>query len=169
MPFKKAVGGKPVLAANLAAIPLTPGFTQVRWLGVAQDADEDADAAFVRIRDALRRVGLPEPSRVWETTSTTPVVVAFVLPDGAAPGDLETLVWRAVAGEPATPCVDAYMDCLSHAAGAAVPRQEWKARVHAYLASLSRPDLRLGEAAENTLLPLGSPMFDPLVNLIPGP
>ena len=162
-----ALPGKYGLAGNLAAVMLTPGFDRIRWLGIAQGADDDPRAAFDRIRDALTRANLPVPPQAWVPTSTVPAVVAFVLPDGANPGDLETLVWQSVAGSPAAACVDAYLACLALPGGPGAPRQEWKARVHAYLASRPRPDLRLGEAAQRSELPLDSAAFDRFVSLIP--
>ncbi len=96
--------------------------------------------------------------------------MACVLPDGQSQGDLEELIWRALETQPATTCISAYFDCLENN-GLPLPRQLSKARVHAYLASLPRPELRLAEAAEAHALPftLSSPVFDAFRALLPSP
>lgn len=160
-----AAAGKTRLATELSTIVQTPGFDDVRWLGVAQDADDNSGAAFDRIRSALRAASLSVPNRPWEQIGSSPEVVAFVLPDGQNTGDVETLVWQAVQGEPAVPCVNAYFECLRTVG--MLPRQLSKARIHAYLASLNRPDQRLGEAAEAGVLPLNSPVFGRFLGLLP--
>jgi hypothetical protein len=162
----QAVGGKYSLTTNLPALPRVRGFTQVRRIGVAQDADDDPNAAYDRICSALNLAGLAIPRRSWEVASGSPEVVALVLPDGGRTGDLESLVWESVAGEPAVPCVEAFFTCLA-GAGVSLPRQMSKARVHAYLATLEPPDRRLGDAAAGSLLLLHSPVFDRLLSFFP--
>jgi hypothetical protein len=96
------------------------------------------------------------PERAWEPRGSADrslQVVAFVWPDGSSTGDLEQMLWSVLAGEPAAACVEQYIECMQRGPGG-VPRQAYKARVHAYLASLERPDVRLGEAAEANLLPI---------------
>lgn len=158
--------GKSDLPKNLAAYPKTPGFHEVRWLGLAQDADENPGAAFQRICTALQAVGLPVPPQSWEAAGSSPQIVAFVWPDGQTSGDLEALVYRTIEGEPVATCVEAYFECLPNA-GTKRPRQIHKAKLHAYLASREPPDLRLAEAAEAGLLPLSSPIFDQFLHLLP--
>ncbi|GAG22263.1 unnamed protein product, partial [marine sediment metagenome] len=164
-----AAGGKHSLQNNLAAIVKDRGFDKVRWLGIVQDADTDAQSALQRIQSALTAVGLPFPSAAWVPTKTEPAVVAIVLPDGSSVGDLEELLLRAVErDEPSCmKCIDAYFDCLE-VNGVQQPRQLSKAKAHAYLSSLEHPDRQLGVAAQAGLLPLGSSTFDGLRELISG-
>lgn len=166
-----AAGGKYSFQNDLEAIVKDAGFDEVRWLGIVQDADTDAQSALQRIQSALTGVELPVPSAAWvpTPTNTVPVVVAIVLPDGSSPGDLEDLLLRAVErDEPSRmKCIDAYFDCLQMN-GVQQPRQVSKAKTHAYLSSLERPDLQLGVAAQAGLLPLGSSTFDALRELIAG-
>jgi hypothetical protein len=157
------IGGKDKIRPNLKAVRNTPGFDDVRWLGVVQDADDDADAACDRIRGALRDAGLPFPDECWRLEPGDLTVVACVLPGGGDTGNLELLVKRSLASQPAAACVDAYLECC----GSAGSGKFWKAWVHAYLASLDPPDKRLGHAALGGLLDLRSPVFDDLVSLIP--
>jgi len=164
-----AAGGKHSLQNNLGAIVKDRGFDKVRWLGIVQDADTDAQSALQRIQSALTAVRLPFPSDAWVPTNTDPRVVAIVLPDGSSPGDLEDLLLRVVErDEPSRmKCIDSYFDCLE-VNGVQQPRQLSKAKAHAYLSSLERPDLQLGVAAQAGLLPLGSRSLDGLRELISG-
>jgi hypothetical protein len=164
----QAVGGKFSLTTNLPTLARIRGFAQVRRLCVAQDADDDAGAAFDRICSALGMAGLVVPRRSWAVAEGQPDIVALVLPDGINPGDLESLVWESVAGEPVVSCIEPFMTCLANA-GIPVPRQQSKARVHAYLATLDPPDRRLGDAAADSLLLLGSPVFDRILDFFPSP
>lgn len=157
--------GKTTLGASLRAVTQTPGFDQVSWLGIVRDADSDAHAAFQSVRSALTQSSLPVPSGPWQRAGTQPEVVAIILPDGQATGDLEELVWQAVASEPAGPCVTAFMDCLE--AAGIVPSPRTKARVHAFLSSRTPPDMRLGDAALRGLIPLESAVFDSLFGVLP--
>jgi hypothetical protein len=156
--------GNRQLTRKLAALVVTPGFREnVRWLGVMQDADTDPQAAFDRIRTALMRASLPVPKRSWETTTTEPAVIAFVLPDEGSSGDLETLLWRGLSSHPAASCVDNYVGCLR--AENLMPRQESKTRVYTFLASLDRPDLRLAHAVLAQVV--GGPDLQRILDLIP--
>lgn len=163
----RQTGGTYGLTTDLATIVRTSGFRQVRWLGIMHDADDDPQAAFDRIRTALRATSLSTPPHSWVVTGSDPAVAAIILPDGTSTGDLETLVLQSLAGNAVAGCVDDYIRCLS--AQARAPRRESKSRMQTFLASLDRPDLRLGEAAERGLLPLSSPDLDRLVALLPAP
>lgn len=162
-----AVGGRDKLRLRMPAVVRTPGFDRVRWLGLMQDADDDPRAAFQRIADVLQGESLPLPGAPWVVTDSEPAVVAIVMPDGQSTGDLERLVWQSVANEAAARCVDDYMRCLI--AEGRAPQREWKARVHAFLASLEQPDMQLGNAAARGLLPVRSPDLDRFVALLPPP
>ena len=136
--------GRDNLLRLLPGLVRTPGFGQVRWLGIVQDADADADATFRRICGALRRASLPVPRRPWTAMESALAVVAIVLPDGVSPGDLETLLWQGLQTLPAAACVNDYVQCLE--ANNLAPQRASKTRVYAYLASLPHPEQRLGHA-----------------------
>lgn len=157
--------GRDRLTDVIPVVVATPGFEDVGWVGVSQDADLNPGGAFERIRAGLRRAELPVPARPWERTGSDPCVVAYVMPDGTSKGDLEALLWQALAGQPARPCVEAYFACL-RSAGLNLPRQMSKAHMHAYLASLARPDYRLAEAEEAGLLPLEMGVLSRFLDLV---
>ena len=64
-------------------------------------------------------------------------------------------------------CVGSYFECLK---GKAVPppRQQSKARVHAFLASRPKADLHAGEAASAGYWPWDSHAFQPLKDFLLG-
>jgi hypothetical protein len=159
------IGGKQQLRPNLAVVIRTPGFERVRWLGVMQDADDNPQSALQRIRGALQSAELPMPVRAWETRRSEPAVAALILPDADSPGDLETLVRRALGQTPGADCANEFVQCVTARFGAP-PQPESKAWIHAFLSSLNPPTLRLGEAAQAGLLPLTSGVFDRLTDLV---
>jgi hypothetical protein len=83
----------------------------------------------------------------------------LLLPDGSTPGTLETLCLRAVSANPIVVCVEEYLQCVERGLGS-VPGHRDKARVHAFLASRERPELRVGEAADAGYWPWDDPCFD---------
>ena len=80
---------------------------------------------------------------------------------------LEDVCLESVKSDPAMECVDRYFECISQA-DIQGPRKVWmsKARVHAFLASRERPNLRLGEAAESGLWAFDTDAFGPLKELL---
>ena len=86
-------------------------------------------------------------------------VEVFVLPDGQSAGMLEDLCLRSVQADPGIACVAEYFECIRRDTQRQ-PIAMSKARVHAWLASQARPDLRLGEAAAQGYWPWENPAFD---------
>ncbi len=140
-------GGKSALPRFLRMLAVVPGFDTLRWIGIVTDADTNAGSAFIRVRAALKASGLPEPAKAWQAqTGGDQTVAVFVLPDENTPGDLETVLWEHLQGQPIAQCI---LDFLSCASPEMVDSNHLpKARVAAWLATRERPDLRLGEAAE---------------------
>src|SRR3989304_3874168 len=58
------IGGKTKLRENLRALVSAPGFAGVVSLGVVRDADNDPDAAFRSVTDALGAAELAVPERL---------------------------------------------------------------------------------------------------------
>lgn len=141
----RETGGKNELRRFLRVLALASGFQDLEWIGIIQDADSDPRAAFDRIRGALGAAGLPVPAHPWSTTSSTPRVIAFVVPDENSPGDFESLLWRGLSGQTEATCIDDYLRCLQGVRGTTLERVS-KARVYSYIASLPNPDSRLSHA-----------------------
>jgi hypothetical protein len=157
-------GGKTRLRPFLAALPLVPGFAGLTSLGITRDADIDASGAFSSVCAALQNAGLAVPTAHNQPEGTAPCVRVWIMPDGGSPGMLEDLCLAGVRGDPATPCVGAYFDCLR--LNAQVPGNLAKARAHVWLASRPEPDARLGEAAEKGYWPWDDPAFGPVIDFL---
>lgn len=163
-------GGKTRLVARLRALALDDDFNRTcRWLGVARDADDDEAATVQSIDGALARAGLPSPSTDAEAITVRPRVQIIVLPGDGGPGELEDVIWRAIAS--ANPnlaiCVDEYLSCMRPVGIGATDLA--KARVYAFVAALTRPDRPLGATARasDSPLPLDSPILRELLATIP--
>ena len=154
-------GKRQRIHAFLKALPSFPGFSSLSALGVTCDADGDAHIEFQSICGGLGHAGFSVPGRMGERTTGPLHVSVYVLPDCASEGTLETLCLNSVADDPAAACVDQYFACVEREAKRQ-PANRWKARVHAWLSSHERPDLRLGEAAERRYWPFDGEAFAPL-------
>src|SRR6266536_2324909 len=74
------LGGKTNLRPNLRAMALTPNFKQVARLGVVRDADDNPDAAFRSVCDALIAAGLTAPPGTCVYHGNSPSVAVLILP-----------------------------------------------------------------------------------------
>lgn len=160
-------GGKSMLKDFLEAIARPPisGFASLASLAITRDADDDATAALASARAALAHVGLSIPAAHGRMEGTKPQVGIWILPDGATPGMLEDLCMGSVQADLALPCVDEYFQCVLQRAGRQ-PNNRSKARLHAWLASQTDPDKRLGEAAEKHYWPWNAPAFQPIISFL---
>lgn len=152
------IGGKTQIRGRIKALINSPGFNNVISLGIIRDADDDPVAAFQSVCEALRNAGLPVPQRTLMPIGNRPKVVVMILPKQNVPGMLEDLCLEAVQSDNAMPCVTQYFECLQ-AQDLNLPRNISKAKVHAFLASRSKPDLRLGEAAKKKYWPFDDNAF----------
>jgi hypothetical protein len=141
------MGGRDKLLRNLKALAVSPGFSGVTFLGIAMDADADPNAAFQSIRNALQGARLPAPDSPSIPVGERPRVAVLILPEAYRRGMLEDLCLESVAQDPAMCCVEEYFKCLQQKA-LSLPNNMSKAKVQVFLASRSKPGLRLGEAAE---------------------
>lgn len=151
-------GGTGNLRPSLRTIAATPGFEQVKVLGVARDADTNATSAFTSVSDALAAVGLPQPTAPLSLAGSERRVIVAIIPPGSETGALEDLCLQSVIGDSATPCVERYFECIDGTGASPTPLA--KAKVHAFLASRNSPDKRLGEAAEAGYWPWDNSAFD---------
>jgi uncharacterized protein DUF3226 len=161
----RSAGGHAEWPAFMRALVAAPGFENVRSLALVRDAEGSARSAFQSICGTLRRAGLAVPARSNVTAPGTPSVCVFILPDCTHRGMLETLCMAVVADDPAMVCVEEFLECVQQQA-TAPPSNVDKARLHAFLASRTRPDLRLGEAAEKGHWPWDSPVMEPVMRFL---
>jgi len=155
------IGGKTKLRGNLKLLKLSPNFDNVTSLCIVRDANDNPTAAFRSVCAALKNVNLPAPQRARLPTNSTPHVTVIILPNETESGMLEDLCLRAVASDPAMPCVARYFQCLQQE-GHNLPRNLSKAKIHAFLASRPDPEKRLGQAAQANYWPLDHEAFSQL-------
>lgn len=105
-------GGQTKLKLWLQALTKTPGFDQVRAIGIIRDADDNPGGALQSVGGALRSAGLAAPRLELEPEGNPISVVVLVSPGGNRKGATETLFLDAVSEDPALRCVDGYLECL---------------------------------------------------------
>lgn len=147
------------LTLYLKALKQTSGFERVTSLGIVRDAEANATSAFQSICRSLRQAGLAVPKQLQLTAQGVPKTSVFVLPDCRSQGMLDALCLQSVSNDPSILCVDQYFQCLQ-GQGLSPPGNIAKARLHAFLASRTKPDLLLGQAAHAGYFPWNSPAFD---------
>jgi len=153
------IGGKEQLRRNLKALVVSPGFSEVIFLGVVRDANADPGAAFQSVHDALQAVNLPAPEYPLVPIGERPRVAVMILPEESAPGMLEDLCLKAVVQDPAMLCVEQYFECLQQEE-LPLPDNTSKAKVQVFLASRRKAGLRLGEAAQVGYWPWDGKAFE---------
>lgn len=147
-------GGKSKLQDFLQAVKGATGFAGVRVLAVTCDADNDHASAVQQLKNAIARAGFPPGLRVK----------IFVIPAPGRPGMLEDLFLDALKESPVHRCINLFMECIK--AAGATPQPEAKARIHAWLATRDRPDLRLGDAVQGGAVDLNHPAFAGFLNFL---
>ena len=155
-------GGKDRFPKNLRALQTASRpRPSLRAIGVVRDADENAAAAFQSVCDHLRNVGYQPPPDHGGFSDGVPSVGVFIVPDGEAPGAIETLCRRSRAGDDVSGCVDEYLRCL-HEHEAMHSTNVDKTFAHAYLTAMDDPVARVGEGALQGVWDFGSPVFSEL-------
>jgi hypothetical protein len=158
------VGGKTQLVNNLTVIVKDPNFKQIHAIGIVRDGDDDHIAAFQSVCDALRKVVLPVPRAKGEFTIDKPGTAVLLIPPTEVGTNrmLEDLCLASAEDDPAMVCVEQYFECLASSGIALRDNVIAKAKVHAYLASRSEPDKRLGEAAAASYWNWSHVVFEPV-------
>jgi hypothetical protein len=154
------MGTKTAWSEKLSVVMKTPGFEQVRGLGLVRDADDDPRDAFRSLSTLLASTGFPTPDRsamIQTDPSGTLKGGILIVPSGSRRGELEDLVLASVADHPRMHCVTRYLECVRDLDG---PHEEpSKAKIATFVAGDRKPWLRLGEAAEAGVFPLDSSKF----------
>lgn len=160
-----AVGGRSRFRGQLRAIVTAAERLTLRAVGVLRDADSDARAAWASVRDAVEESNLRAPDAHGRFSDGLPAVGVFIVPDGRAPGALETLCMQSVAGTPGGDCVEQYLACLDESGDLASTNRD-KSFAHAWLASRRDPVARVGEAAKQGEWNFDHPAFTPLARFV---
>ncbi len=161
-------GGYEKIRGVLRTVTGLDDFDLVNSLAIVADANSSRSSRIQSIQSALSNAGLPSPTGPLEIASDGRLSVTYlVVPHNRDTGMIEDVCLDSVSDDPAMDCIDRYFECISEV-NTPGPRQVWssKARLHAYLASRDRPDLRIGEAAERGVWRFEDAAFDPLKDLL---
>ena len=150
----------------LRTLVISPGFQDdVYALGILRDADDNSANQLRSVRDALRAVNLPVPTRSLQVAGGNPKTLILIVPHEERTGAIEDVCLASVEADTASDCVEEYIDCV-HEKVATPPNNRSKAKVQTFLASRTRPGLRLGEAAAAGYWNFNHSIFDPLKELL---
>lgn len=163
-----SMGGKDNFRTpNLKSIINTPGFREVKSLGIVRDADENANNTFGSIRAILRKCGLPEPKQPMEIISASLKVGVLVIPPGATKGEIEDICLTAIKEYNEIECIENYFRCLKEKLPLEkFPRDLSKAKIQAFLASREKSVPHLGIAAQRGYFPFDQKVFEEVKNFI---
>ena len=131
----------------------------VESVGIVRDAEISAESAFRSVQGALRNANMDVPDAPGIKTGGAPSISAFILPDNRSGGMLETLLCRTFADTPMEDCVESFFACVGGATDEPLHRPE-KSRAHAYIATMSEPQVSVGVAAQRGYWNLDHPAFD---------
>ncbi len=155
------LGGNEQFPSGLKALKAMTGFGSVEVLGVIRDAEGNpARSAFDSVVTALKGAALPAPAVLGAVAAGPPRVSVYILPNCRDAGMLEDLCLDAAGGDPAMPCVEAFVECVANLPGS--PRNVSKARMGAFLASRAEFVREVGRAAQKGAFDLDHPAFDGL-------
>jgi hypothetical protein len=138
------VGGKDQFPNKFPPAVMQSSFKQVKALGIIQDADDDAEAAFKRVTKLLADHKLPSPKKPGEFIDGPIRVGILVLPGAGQTGYLENLFLASYTGSAQILCVDSFAGCC-----APFRTLTTKERAHALLVAIGAPETRLGRAFES--------------------
>jgi hypothetical protein len=152
---------------NFKSVINAPGFREVKSLGIALDADENANNTFSSICTVLRECGLPVPTQPMEIIGVNLKVGVLVIPPGAEQGEIEDLCLAAIKEYNELECIENYFSCLKEKLPLdKFPKDLSKAKVQAFLASREKSVPHLGVAALKGYLPFDQEVFREVKNFL---
>ncbi len=166
-------GGRTELKSFLQLLVNAANFETVSSIGIIRDAEECAQSVFQSVQSSLRNLrnlrngDLPVPSAVGKRSDGRPAVTVLILPDGANPGMLETLLCESFAGDPVNRCIDNLFECVDPLPDTSSDRRD-KARAHVYLATKPHPEVSVGVAAQKDYWCLDHEVFSDVRNFFKG-
>ncbi|MDR1011985.1 MAG: hypothetical protein LBM04_12835 [Opitutaceae bacterium] len=167
------LGGRSTLETSLETF-INPGLlAEKTHIGVIVDADADGQRAANRIAATLRRLTDQQVRENAWTPATTakPRIGLLVVPEPAAPGELEDILWNAWADAPANThakqCVESFVECMAQKSSLRA-RSPVKGRLGALLAILNDDDPRPGPAAKARCFDFAQPHYKRIVDFLNG-
>jgi hypothetical protein len=145
-----------------------PNFAHARSVGIVLDVESDLETARRLAIETLDVLGATREF-VHGAVRGEPRIGAFLSPDGASPGSIETLCRRAVRDRSLADCVDQLVACAgtphrAHGNPQAAADKGW---LKAYLGMTLAPDLRFHQALRHPQgIDPAHPAFVPLREFI---
>ncbi len=168
--FIKQFNGKADVKKQLEAFITPQLLDEKEAIGIAVDADADAAGTFQSFQATLKEITAQEAPSPGSWTGGNPKVGIFIAPSAQDSGELETLVWRSWAANPANKdarkCIQDYIRCMK-AAGLPAKSPD-KALIGALLAMRNDDDPRLGPGAQANVFDLCHPVFQELRDFLGG-
>ncbi|MBC7362506.1 MAG: hypothetical protein H5U06_09545 [Candidatus Aminicenantes bacterium] len=157
--------GKKRLTEKLMAVKNTPGFNNLKAIGIILDSNSHPERTLQSIQTSLKKVGFPSPKSEMEIIGEKPKISVLLIPGSDKPGELEDLCLEAISKDTAMKCVEVFFACLSDRR-IVISKKKSKAICQVFLAS--RKDLahEIGVAAQKSILPFEDPVFNKVKNFI---
>lgn len=137
---------------------------EVESLLVLRDADDDPDASWHHVRDAVQagfKLQLVEPG---EFVGKQPRLCALLIGGENGKGELEDLCLAAMAGDPSFPCLEAFTRCVLDQTKEAM---RGPAKFRALMSTKKKGfELYVGKAVEEDLIPFHHTAFDGLRDVL---
>jgi hypothetical protein len=150
---------KELLRDVLATLKITPGFNQLRSMGIVRDADDNPTGAFQSVQHSLRETGFSAPDKIMTLAGGEPQVGVMIIPSVDQVGYLEDLCLAAFESEVVSACVDDYITCLEDKDMAPREVVRAKAKFQTLLAA-KEPDLTPENAFGKSWFPWEHTTFD---------
>jgi hypothetical protein len=152
--------GKDNLRNFLRDVQTRSEFAQnkVTAVGIIRDADDDGNAAFQSVRDALLANGFKAPDQSGGFAVNGIKIGVLIVGPKNGKGMVEDLCLSSVGNRPEFPCVEDYFRCIAEKSD----RKNFssKARIRVWMASHSDHEYYVGKAAAEGYWPWDSPAFD---------
>lgn len=146
---------------NFKSVINTPGFREVKALGIVRDANSKAANVLTAICTVLRECNLPQPTQAMAITNTVPKVGILIIPPNAEEGEIEDLCLSSLKEYSEMSCIDNYFNCLKKKLlPDKFPKDLSKAKIQAFLASREESVPHLGIAAQRGYFPLDHGKFE---------
>ena len=147
-----AYEGKDHLKLELETIKNVEGFDNLRRVAIVRDADTDPTSALQSVlqqwANAFRTTKPKVNSDSWFGDVDGREWSVWLMPRPDASGDLEELLWQAVAPSDHRSCIHALIECLNVADNTPF-RTETKARLYSWLATQRDPIKELHSAFQS--------------------
>jgi hypothetical protein len=174
------LGGEDAIRQLLDGIAADRNFGRLERLVLLVDADEDPGGKLTKMQNILRstqpvtsaglRYPVPTALDTFVGATGVPSIAVSLLPGGGQLGAMESLCWQAgsAPNNRLIECITAFGDCVGIADWSPQKRDKFKLRCLITSACAVNPDLPTTNLWTEVpeLVPLDSPVFDPLVAFI---